>query len=110
MGELRQLKEQTKLALRAERVSECRNSGQSVLAWCKEHGVCSQTYYKWQRRVFAMVMEQQETQFAEVTPVVGMRGTASVAMTIHVAGVSADIHNGADPSTVEAVLQILKRC
>ena len=55
-------------------------------------------------------MEQQETQFAEVTPVVGMRGTASVAMTIHVAGVSADIHNGADPSTVEAVLQILKRC
>ena len=110
MGELRQLNEQTKLALWAERVSECRNSGQSVLAWCKEHGVCSQTYYKWQKRLYALAQAQQETQFAEVTPVVGMRGTASVAMTIHVAGVSADIHNGADPSTVEAVLQILKRC
>ena len=109
MGELRQLNEQTKLALWAERVSECRNSGQSVLAWCKEHGVCSQTYYKWQKRLYALAQAQQETQFAEVTPVVGMRGTASVAMTIHVAGVSADIHNGADPSTVEAVLQILKR-
>ena len=57
-----------------------------------------------------MVMEQQETQFAEITPVMGMRGTASVAMTVHVAGITADIHNGADPSTVEAVLQILKRC
>ena len=110
MGELRQLNEQTKLALWAERVSECRNSGQSVLTWCKEHGVCSQTYYKWQKRLYALAQAQQETQFAEVTPVVGMRGTASVAMTIHVAGVSADIHNGADPSTVEAVLQILKRC
>ena len=110
MGELRQLNEQTKLALWAERVSECRNSGQSVLAWCKEHGVCSQTYYKWQKRLYALAQTQRETQFAEVTPVVGMRGTASVAMTIHVAGVSADIHNGADPSTVEAVLQILKRC
>ena len=68
------------------------------------------TVTKWQKRVFALAKAQHETQFAEVTPVVGMRGTASVAMTIHVAGVSADIHNGADPSTVEAVLQILKRC
>ena len=38
MGELRQLNEQNKLAIWAERVTECRNSGQSVLAWCKEHG------------------------------------------------------------------------
>ena len=50
MGELRQLNEQNKLAIWAERVTECRNSGQSVLAWCKEHGICSQTYYKWQKR------------------------------------------------------------
>ena len=110
MGELRQLNKQTKLALWAERVSECRNSGQSVLAWCKEHGVCSQTYYKWQKRLYAMAQAQQATQFAEVTPVATGYETASVAITIHVAGVSADIHNGADPSTVEAVLQILKRC
>ena len=30
MGELRQLNEQNKLAIWAERVTECRNSGQSV--------------------------------------------------------------------------------
>ncbi|MBQ5374132.1 MAG: hypothetical protein UHS32_08075 [Bacteroidaceae bacterium] len=108
--ELQQLNEQTKLAMWAGRISECRNSGLTVKRWCKENGVGEQTYYKWQKRVFALAKAQHETQFAEVTPVVGMRGTASVAMTIHVAGVSADIHNGADPSTVEAVLQILKRC
>ena len=39
MGELRQLNEQNKLAVWAERVTECRNSGQSVLAWCKEHSI-----------------------------------------------------------------------
>ena len=55
MGELRQLNEQNKLAVWAERVTECRNSGQSVLAWCKEHGICSQTYYKWQNWLFTMV-------------------------------------------------------
>ena len=110
MGELRQLNEQTKLALWAERVSECRNSGQSVLAWCKEHGICSQTYYKWQKRLYALAQAQQEAQFAEVTPVMGIHETAPVAITVHVAGVSADIHNGADPATVEAVLRILKLC
>ena len=41
MGELRQLNEQNKLAVWAERVTECRNSGQSVLAWCKEHSITS---------------------------------------------------------------------
>lgn len=54
MGELRQLNEQNKLAIWAEQVTECRNSGQSVLAWCKEHGICSQTYYKWQKRLFSV--------------------------------------------------------
>ena len=58
MGELRQLNEQNKLAIWAERVTECRNSGQSVLAWCKEHGICSQTYYKWQKRLFTMAEAQ----------------------------------------------------
>lgn len=110
MGKLRQLNEQTKLALWAERVSECRNSGQSVLSWCKEHGICSQTYYKWQKRLYALAQAQQESQFAEVTPVMGPREAASVAITIHVAGVSAEIHNGADPDTVESVLRILKLC
>ena len=43
MGELRQLNEQNKLALWAERGSECRNSGQSVLIWCKEHRICIYT-------------------------------------------------------------------
>ena len=36
-----------------------RNSGQNVKAWCRENGVCEQTYYKWQRRLFEMAQAQQ---------------------------------------------------
>ena len=36
--ELQQLNGQTKVALWAERISECRNSGLSVKTWCKEKG------------------------------------------------------------------------
>ena len=45
---------QNKLALWAERVSACRNSGLGVKAWCRENGVNEQTYYKWQKKLFTI--------------------------------------------------------
>ena len=64
---------QNKLALWAGRISECRGSGQNVKTWCRENGICEQTYYKWQRRLFEMAQAQQEVRFAEVTPVTATR-------------------------------------
>ena len=89
--------------------SECRNSGQNVKAWCRENGVCEQTYYKWQRRLFEMAQVQREVQFAEVTPVQPAH-YGNVAVTVRIAGAEADIHSGADAATVETVLRILKSC
>ena len=37
--ELQQLNVQTKVAMWAERISACRNSGLNVKSWCKENGV-----------------------------------------------------------------------
>ena len=108
--ELQRLNGQNKLALWAERISACRSSGLNVKTWCKENGVCEQTYYKWQKKIFAMAKAQQEQQFAEVTPVMSGRGNGQIALSIHAGGIAADIHNGADPDTVEAVLRILKLC
>ena len=107
--ELQTLNGQNKLALWAGRISECRNSGQKVKVWCRENGICEQTYYKWQRRVFEMAQEQQEVSFAEVTPLQPVR-SGKVAVTVRVAGAEADIHSGADAATVETVLRILKSC
>ena len=97
---------QSKLALWAGRISECRNSGQNVKAWCKANGICEQTYYKWQRRLLEMAKAQQEVPFVEVTPV----RSGSVAVTVRIGGAEADISNGADAVTVETVLRILKSC
>ena len=49
--DLQALNGQNKLALWAGRISECRSSGQNVKTWCRENGVCEQTYYKWQDNV-----------------------------------------------------------
>ena len=106
---LQTLNGQKKLALWAGRISECRSSGQNVKAWCRENGVCEQTYYKWQRRLFEVAKAQQEVQFAEVTSVQPVR-SGNVAVTVRISGAEADIHSGADAATVETVLRILKSC
>ena len=107
--DLQTLNGQNKLALWVGRISECRSSGQNVKAWCRENGVCEQTYYKWQKRLFEMAQLQQEAQFAEVTPVRPLR-CGNVAVTVRISSAEADICNGADAATVEMVLQILKSC
>ena len=107
--DLQTVNQQNKLALWAGRISECRNSGQNVKSWCRENGVCEQTYYKWQRRLFEMAQAQQESRFVEVTPVQPV-DIGSIAVTVRIAGAEADIHSGADAATVEAVLRILKSC
>ena len=100
---------QNKLAIWAGRISKCRNSGQNVKDWCKENGICEQTYYRWQKRLFEIAKAQQEVQFAEVTPVQPVR-SGNVAVTVCIAGAEADIHSGADAATVETVLRILRSC
>lgn len=107
--DLQTLNGQNKLALWAGRISECRSSGQKVKVWCKENGICEQTYYKWQRKLFEMAQAQQASQFADITPKV-IVCSGKVAVTVRIAGVEADVHSGADASTVETVLRILKSC
>ena len=106
---LQTLNSQSKLALWAGRISECRNSGQNVKVWCKEHDICEQTYYRWQRRLFEMAETQQEIQFAEITPTHSAH-SGGIAVTVRIAGTEADVHSGADAATVETVLRILKSC
>lgn len=108
--DLQALNVQNKMAEWATRISERRSSGQSVKSWCKENGICEQTYYKWQRKLLALAKVQQEAQFAEVTPLHDQCCSGDIAITVRVAGGEADIHAGADAGTIETVLRILKSC
>ena len=108
-AELREMAAQNKLTEWTGKIAACRNSGQPVKTWCRENGVCEQTYYKWLRRQVAMAREQQEVQFAEVTPVQSVH-SGNVAVTVRIAGAEAEIHHGADAATVETVLRCLRSC
>ena len=101
--------ESNKVSEWAARITECRNSGLSVREWCEANHLCTQTYYRWQKRLFEMAQAQQEVRFAEVTPVRPV-ACANVAVTVRIAGAEVDIHSGADAATVETVLRVLKSC
>lgn len=106
--ELQAINQESTIALWAERISACRSSELTVVQWCKENGICVQTYYRWQKKLFVMAQAQQKSRFAEITP--SVRNDNRIAVTVRISGAEADICNGADAATVETVLRILKSC
>lgn len=108
---LQALNAQNKMAEWAAKISTCRGSGLSVKRWCKENGICEQTYYKWQRRLFAVAKAQQEPQFAEI-PTQKSRNNAAVApvATIRINGYEADLYADADIHFIEGLCRVLTQC
>ena len=103
------LNENNKVSEWAARITECRNSGLSVREWCEANHLCTQTYYRWQKRLFELAQAQQEVRFADVTPSRSAH-SGHVAVTVRINGAEAEIHSGADAATVETVLRFLKSC
>ena len=98
----------------SQRVADCRNSGQSVAGWCAEHGIKPKTYYNWQKKVFAAMIEQQRLQleapqepkrrFAELTA--PTRGNDLVA-TVRIGEASLEIYSGANADVAAALCKVL---
>ena len=102
----------------SQRVADCRSSGLSVSRWCTEHDIKPKTYYTWQKKVFAAMIEQQKLQMMETTgaetkfvalssaapePTRGRELVASV----HVGEASLDVYEGASPEIVTALCRVL---
>ena len=41
------------------RIAECRSSGMTIKDWCETHGVATQTYYRWQKRIVDQGLQQR---------------------------------------------------
>ena len=119
------LKRLADLAQWKERVAECRSSGMKVREWCKVHGICVQTYYRWERCAISAASGQLQTQhestasiatapkpvFAELAPVrsaAPVRKAENVVATIRCGTVSIDFYADADPSLIAALCKELQ--
>lgn len=104
-----------------EMISQCRNSGQTVTAWCENQSINIKSYYYWQRQVReaaskalpACQQSGEETAtgiqpvFTELTlPKANSYTGAAVIIRFHEAVV--EIQNGADPAVIANAVQALK--
>ena len=49
-----ELKRRVKLQEWAARIQDCRSSGLSVRAWCRQEEINATTYYRWERELLAL--------------------------------------------------------
>ncbi|MCR1900307.1 helix-turn-helix domain containing protein [Irregularibacter muris] len=100
-------------------IAERMQSGMPVKPWCKERGISEGQYYYWLKVIREESLIKAGTlavtggpQFAEVkqiepkTPMNSHRVCAVIQMEN---GMAVEICNGADPDTISAILNILKR-
>lgn len=111
---IRRAKAQQNLREWSQRVAECRSSGISVRRWCTEHEINPKTYYNWQKKVFAAIMGQQETQtgrseeperrFAELPMPQAGHGLAAA---VRFGGATLEVYHGASAEVAAALCKVL---
>ena len=111
---IRSVKAQRSLVEWSQRVADCRSSGQPVARWCAEHDINPKTYYNWQKKVFAAMVERQQLQvearqeakprFAELLPPVVQNDLVAA---VRIGEVSLDVYSRASAEVVAAFCKAL---
>ena len=57
---VQELKTTAKMQEWTRLVAACRSSGKGVKEWCAEQGICFKTYYRWEKKVVAAVIQEKQ--------------------------------------------------
>ena len=110
MDSLQRANQQHRLVEWSRRVEACRSSGLPVGQWCQENGIAVSTYFSWQRKVIQALKEVREVTFAEVPVMEYSQPSGHIVAAMEVSDVRIQVYEGADGSTLQAILQAAKSC
>ena len=111
-----ELKHRAKLQEWAARIEDCRSSGLSVRAWCRQEEINAATYYRWERDLLALAETEpcssvSAVRFAELpTPKQGSRNVAERCATLRIGSASLDIYSGCDSEQLKMLVELLCLC
>lgn len=105
---LRVIKENGNLAVWSKQVEDCRSSGLSVTAWCRENSIAVSTFHYRQQKVFNAL--QKSISFVEAPVLLGECCNIQTVATVHIGNARAEVHSGADETTLSALFKVLKSC
>ena len=124
--QLQEAKREANIRKWREEVYNCRNSGQTVVGWCRERGITPKTYYRWQKLVWehesSTLVERASEQSKlvktgtavpsvtfEAVPLISNESvhTPSAGITIRRGEWAVEIRNGADILLLRQILEML---
>ena len=111
-----ELKHRAKLQEWTARIQDCRSSGLSVRAWCRQEGINAATYYRWERELLTGVRRNgippsTAVTFAELpAPKQVSRNAAEHCATLYIGNASLDIYPGCDTEQLKMLVELLRLC
>lgn len=105
---LQEMNGHNQMAIWSERVAACRASGMSVSRWCNEEGINPSSYYRWQRKLFEKMQQDESVHFAEIP--MTHRAPQTVVATLHSGNLRVELHNGADRIFLQDLVEVLSSC
>ena len=97
-------------------IQECRGSGLSVRAWCRQEGINAATYYRWERELLTAVetvscSSVSAVRFAELPALKQVsHNVAERCATLHIGNASLDIYPGCDTEQLKMLVELLRLC
>ena len=97
-------------------IQECRGIGLSVSEWCRQRGVTTATYYRWERELLTGVRKNgvppsTAVTFAELpAPKQVSRNVAERSATLHIGNASLDIYSGCNEEQLKMLVELLRLC
>ena len=94
-------------------IQECRGSGLSVSEWCRQRGVTTATYYRWERELLTGVRKNGAPSSTAVTfaelpaPKQVSCNVAERCATLHIGKASLDIYPGCDAEQLRLLVELL---
>ena len=111
-----ELKHRAKLQEWSARIQDCRSSGLSVRAWCRQEEINAATYYRWERELLTGVRKNGAPSSTAVTfaelpaPKQVSCNVAERCATLHIGNASLDIYPGCDAELLKMLVELLRLC
>ena len=96
-------------------IQECRGSGLSVREWCRQRGVTTTTYYRWEREILGGIRRKDATDrsavaFAELPVPHPLRNSSERTVTLNLGNGSIDLYQEMSPELLRTLVELLRTC
>lgn len=110
-----ELKHQAKVEEWGLAMQECRRNVLSVREWCRQQGITTATYYRWEREVLSGIRrkgaaDRSGVAFVELPAPQALRNVSKHTATINIGNGSIDLYQEIGAEMLRTLVELLRQC